>query len=63
VTIQNVRACLAPYWHSEGVTESVEEFDGIERALGAKLPADYKYFMMELGAGEAKLAGGYIRLS
>jgi SMI1/KNR4 family protein SUKH-1 len=62
MTIQTLSARLAPYWHSEGVTQSVEEFDSIERALGVTLPADYKYFMMELGAGEGKLTGGYVRL-
>jgi SMI1/KNR4 family protein SUKH-1 len=62
VTIQKVTARLAPHWHTTGVTQSVEEFDAIERALGVTLPADYKYFMMELGAGEGRLTGGYVRL-
>lgn len=62
MTIQKLSARLAPYWHSQGATQSVEEFDPIERALGVTLPADYKYFMMELGAGEAQLTGGYVRL-
>ncbi len=62
VTIQAVAKRLAPSWHSVGATQSIEEFDSIEGQLRITLPADYKCLIMDLGAGEAQLPGGYVRL-
>jgi hypothetical protein len=62
MAIQDTIKRLAAQWRSGGVTDSVEDFDPIESALGVPLPADYKFFLMELGEGEADLPGGYLRV-
>jgi hypothetical protein len=43
---------FAPHFVSAGRIEEVQSFDTIEAELGAKLPADYKAFLMWADGGE-----------
>lgn len=50
--IQDLILRLKPLWSGGVRVESVVAFDPVEKAIGATLPADYKFFLMWSNGGE-----------
>lgn len=51
--IQEILKLLKAHWSGSRRVEDVAGFDPVERALGQRLPADYKYFLMWSNGGES----------
>jgi len=53
---------LRKSWSAGSPVDTVQAFDSIEEALGQRLPADYKWFLMESNGGETLAPLARLRL-